>query len=152
MRASASPQGHPSGSRSPAEVPANVAPVEVPPPPITISRDPEALADWRNVWTIGHGTYRPDRDAFVVERYCTLLQRRRELLRILASEGVTTQGSQGQPVAHPAARLLGDLEAKLTPLEDRLGLSPEAAIRLGIAATEAKTKLDEFLERHGGES
>lgn len=39
---------------------------------------------------------------------------------------------------------LDSIEGKLGPLEDRLGRNPEARIRLGMAGTKLKTKLDEF--------
>ena len=37
--------------------------------------------------------------------------------------------------------------AKSLGLEDRLGLNPEARIRLGIATVEQKSRLQEFLDR-----
>ena len=45
--------------------------------------------------------------------------------------------------------MVNDLEGKLTTLEDRLGLNPEARLRLGITAVEHKTRLDAFLSEGG---
>ncbi len=59
-------------------------------------------------------------------------------------------GSTGQVVVHPAARMVSDLEGRLATLEDRLGLNPEARLRLGITAVEHRSKLDAFLE--GGDA
>ena len=98
------------------------------------------------MWAAGGESYRPESDTYVVERYASLQERRLHLLRTLTAEGFTTVGSQGQLVAHPAARLLSDVESKLTPLEDRLGLSPESRLRLGLSTIEHESRLDAFLK------
>jgi len=46
-----------------------------------------------------------------------------------------------------ADRLIAEVDSKLQSLEDRLGLNPEARIRLGIATVEQKSRLQEFLDR-----
>lgn len=112
---------------------------------------PSTLGDvgrrvWAEVWAAGSGAYVYATDRYVVERYAQLQERREDLLGVLAREGYTVEGSQGQVVAHPAARLLADVETKLTPLEDRLGLNPEARLRLGLAAHEMRSALDRFLD------
>lgn len=43
------------------------------------------------------------------------------------------EGSQGQPVMSPAFKTMTQLEASITALEDRLGLTPKAQANLGIA-------------------
>ena len=129
----------------PAPAPENVlSPAPIPDPPDHLG--PIGRRYWRDVWEAGAKVYRPETDAAVIDRYCSLQERRIKFLRVLESDGYTTVGSQGQTVAHPAAKLLSDVETKLTPLEDRLGLSPEARIRLGLAVTETKSRLDAFLE------
>ena len=152
-RPEANPKGH---ATTPATIdapPENVAPVVIPPAPAGIFDEP-SIRLWEEVWRAGHGVYKANTDRYIIERYVTLQQRRRELQAIIDAEGWTSIGSQGQTVMHPAARLLGDIESKLTPLEDRLGLSPESRIRLGIAATEQQSKLDAFLkgQRQQGDS
>ena len=47
-------------------------------------------------------------------------------------------------------KLLDQIEGRLGPLEDRLGLSPEARLRLGISSVEHKSKLEAFLAKQGG--
>jgi P27 family predicted phage terminase small subunit len=106
----------------------------------------KAYALWTDIWTAGHGFYLEATDAYIIERYVSLQVRRAKLMAILEDEGYVTEGSQGQDVAHPAARLLLDIEGKLPALEDRLGLSPEARLRLGLAVAETKSKLDAFRE------
>ena len=104
---------------------------------------------WIDIWTAGKNAYQPLTDCHVVERYVSLQQRRRDLLEILETEGWLSEGSTGQLVIHPAAKLLDSVEGKLGPLEDRLGLSPEARLRLGISSVEHKSKLEAFLMNGG---
>lgn len=128
-----------------APVPENVA--EVPPAPAPPAHlGPVGRTYWEILWEAGAEAYNRVTDAPALDRYCSLQERRIKFLRLLETEGYTTTGSQGQVVAHPASRLLADVESKLTPLEDRLGLNPDSRMRLGIAAIEKKTKLDRFLE------
>lgn len=123
------------------------APAPTPPPPPPEHLGPEAVALWHELWEDGAEAYRPT-DRHAVERYCSLQERRLRLLRVLDVDGYTSMGSQGQVVAHPAARLVSDIETKLTPLEDRLGLNPDARIRLGLGAQQLRRNaLDTFMDR-----
>ena len=117
-----------------------------PPPPVPDTLGPKGAALWEHLWRVGVNAYAPDTDRFVIERYCSLQERRERYLAALEHDGHVTTGSQGQLVPHPAAKLLQDVEAKLQALEDRLGLSPESRIRLNILThTERKSALEEFL-------
>ena len=66
---------------------------------------------------------------------------------VVELEGWLSVGSTGQQVVHPAAKLLQDIETKLVPLEDRLGLNPESRLRLGISSVESQSKLATFLQQ-----
>ena len=139
-------QGRP--REAPTAAPALPTPTAAQP---TLYDPPSTLGDvgrrvWAEVWLAGSGAYIYATDRYAVERYASLQERREDLLALLDREGYTVSGSQGQVVAHPAARLLADVETKLLPLEDRLGLNPEARLRLGLAAHEMKSALDRFLE------
>jgi len=131
--------------------PTNVLPVSVPPAPDSFAQFEGAqfaMANelWLDIWTAGGDFYQPATDRFVIERYVALQVRRQKLIHQLEREGYTGVGSQGQMVAHPAARLVLDIEAKLPVLEDRLGLNPDARLRLGLAVAETKSRLDKFRE------
>ena len=141
------PSAHPQGNRS------SPAPIEVshlsefitPTPPTTLST--RANEVWEMVWDAGRDAYNVRTDGQVIARYAEMTARRELLLKTLDTEGWTTIGSSGQIVAHPAARLISDVDSKLQSLEDRLGLNPESRIRLGIATVEQKSRLHEFLDR-----
>jgi len=109
---------------------------------------PFGVSLWTEVWSLGHGVYQRT-DANVIGRYCSLSERRHTLLGIVQADGWLTTGSTGQTVVHPAARMVGDIEGRLTTLEDRLGLNPEARARLGISVVEYQSKLDAFLSEGG---
>jgi P27 family predicted phage terminase small subunit len=139
-RPKADPQGH--AARKPHEV-ALLPALPTPEPPATLGA--VGVKVWRSVWAAGGAAYHGLTDSFTIERYCSLQERRFRFLDVLDAEGWTTVGSQGQVVPHPMARLLTETEKMLTGLEDRLGLSPEARLRLGLAAQALRDDLDDFL-------
>ncbi|MGD9705230.1 MAG: phage terminase small subunit P27 family [Acidimicrobiia bacterium] len=112
-----------------------------PAPPQPLS--PAALVVYESVWSASPG-YKPT-DARVIARYADLTARRSEMLAILAVEGWTCPGGSGQPVAHPLAKIVDATEGKLSTLEDRLGLSPESRIRLGLGPVAPVSKLTAFM-------
>lgn len=141
------PSSHPQGNRSsPTPIEVNhLAEFTTPAPPTTLST--RAIEVWESVWDAGREAYNVRTDGQVIARYSEMTARRELLLKTLDAEGWTTVGSSGQIVAHPAARLIADVDSKLQSLEDRLGLNPESRIRLGIATVEQKSRLQEFLDR-----
>ena len=125
----------------------NHEPVPTPPAPASLKKYGQKL--WCDLWHAGRNAYQPQTDSAILERYCSLSERRQELLALLSEEGFIVQGSQQQPVSHPAAKLLDSIEGRLGPIEDRLGLNPEARFRLGISSVEQQSKLNAFLEKGG---
>ena len=121
-------------------------PLPMPDPPSTLGAIGRTC--WANVWTLGAGVYQPT-DYNVVERYCSLHERRHQLLVLVEDEGWLTTGSTGQVVVHPAAKMVSDIEGRLSTLEDRLGLNPEARLRRGIPAVDHQSRLDAFLSEGG---
>lgn len=149
MRPVSEPKGNATQSVKPVPIPSNILAVDVPAtPPSFADLAPvyreQAAGMWVDIWSAGHGFYQASTDAYVIERYVSMQVRRSKIMATLEVDGWTSVGSQGQEILHPLARLLGDLEGKLPALEDRLGLSPEARIRLGLAVAETKSKLDAF--------
>ena len=113
-----------------------------PPPSVTDT------ALWDNLWELGgpSGVYNTVADYELITRYVEMVQRRRLLVNRLEAEGFVTVGSQGQEVQHPAARILADVESKLVPLEDRLGLSPQARHTIQIGHVKAKSALESWMD------
>ena len=120
------------------------APIAIPDPPTDLAEFGQDL--WIQIWDAGNGVYQIT-DQYIINRYCSMSERRQKLLDQVESEGWVTAGSQGQTVVHPAARMISDLEGKLQNLEDRLGLNPESRLRLGITAVEHQSALDAFLDK-----
>jgi len=108
--------------------------------------DDVAAGVWHDVWAAGSGFYVEATDSFTIERYASLQGRRLLFLAQLDRDGHTTIGSQGQLVLHPLSRVVTEIEGKLVAIEDRLGLSPQARLNLGLSQVEAKSKLDSFLK------
>lgn len=140
-RPKADPTGHAARSR-----------VELVGPETSVPVAPESLGEvglavWGEVWALGapSGAYQVS-DRLVIARYAEMQERRAEFVARCESEGWTTVGSQGQLVLHPLARQVEAIEGKLQGLEDRLGLNPEARLRMGITAVEHKSALQKFLE------
>jgi len=103
---------------------------------------------WSTLWDLGAGLYMLS-DQWAVERWCSLQERRYQLLALVDAEGLMQCGSTGQPVVHPAMKMVDAIEGRLPGLEAVLALTPESRARLGLAAIETKNKLDAFLSREG---
>lgn len=115
-------------------------------PRVPASLGTEGKAVWRKVWEAGAGAYNPRTDGFVIQRYAELHDRRAELLAVIDVDGLTTEGSTGQVVMHPALRFVESTEKEMRAIEAVLGLSLEARLRLGLAASSLeKTTLADLL-------
>ncbi|MFJ9964212.1 phage terminase small subunit P27 family [Streptomyces avermitilis] len=93
---------------------------------------------WRAVWQAGSGAYSPDTDRNLILRYAELYDRRSQLMDAVDADGLMTIGSTGQPVVHPAMRYVESTEKELRAIETVIGFTPEARMRLGLVAAEAR--------------
>ncbi|MFF2406727.1 phage terminase small subunit P27 family [Streptomyces sp. NPDC058092] len=93
---------------------------------------------WRAVWSAGSGAYSPDTDRNIILRYSELHDRRAALMDAVDEDGLMTVGSTGQPAVHPALRFVESTEKELRAIETVIGFTPEARMRLGIVAAEAR--------------
>ncbi|MDX2390178.1 phage terminase small subunit P27 family [Streptomyces sp. DK15] len=93
---------------------------------------------WRAVWAAGSGAYSPDTDRNIILRYSELHDRRAQLMNAVDEDGLMTVGSTGQPAVHPALRYVESTEKELRAIETVIGFTPEARMRLGIVAAEAR--------------
>lgn len=100
---------------------------------ITVSNPPAGLAEpGQAFWTEVHRAYELDaRDAPVLLETCRVLDEIESLRAAIATDGVITKGSMGQPVEHPA---MAGLRAHRLTL-DRL------LVRLALPSIEGDTPL-----------
>lgn len=103
---------------------------------------------WTELLDLAGGLFQAT-DQWTIERWCSLQERRYQLLAVVDAEGLMTVGSTGQPVVHPALRLIDAIEGRLPGLEAVLALTPESRARLGLQAIETQSKLDAFLTKGG---
>ncbi|HLW95255.1 MAG TPA: P27 family phage terminase small subunit [Solirubrobacteraceae bacterium] len=76
-------------------------------------------------------------DVALVGQFADLHDERADLIALIAAEGRTTVGSQGQLVSHPAVVQLRAVEASIAKLAATLGLGPQNRARLGQKLTAA---------------
>jgi P27 family predicted phage terminase small subunit len=114
-----------------------------PEPPVSL----ESRDLWDAVWELGGPSqvYHPVADYGIIARYCELQERRARLMKVIDERGFTDIGSQGQEVQRPEVRILADVEGKIGPIEDRLGLNPVNRQGLAIGHVQAKSKFEEWL-------
>lgn len=96
---------------------------------------------WRSFWTSGLAqVIQVDTDMPVVERLFSLRDERERMARVVRKSRVVL-GSQGQPRANPLYAQITSFDAEIRQLEDRLGLSPIARLRLGVTFGDAARSL-----------
>jgi len=139
MSRAKAPEDRAGNSRLPAPTDAPIVDTEWSTPEAPDGYSGRALGLWADVWSLGgpEGVYHAVADYGLVQRYVDLMLRREKMSAVLEAEGYTVVGSQGQDVMHPAARILSDIEGRLIPVEDRLGLSPQARHTILIGRAKA---------------
>lgn len=85
-------------------------------------------------------------DLAVVRRLWGYYQQHEELTRVFDRSRLVA-GSQGQPRINPAHDALMKLEGAILRLENELGLTPSARLRLGITFADSMASLDDLNER-----
>lgn len=82
-------------------------------------------------------------DTAALELMSTAYARAREAGRIIAKEGTTTFGSQGQTVEHPAMSTERNATALFLRYAEHYALTPVARTRLGLAQLEGHKRMRE---------
>ena len=106
-------------------------------PPADIRWRAEVVESWNDLWAspmAGSKVLQPS-DAFALRRLFTYRHRLLEALDAVDQEPIVS-GSMGQPTLSPWAQEVHRLEAALSKLEDKFGLSPMARMRLGVSFEE----------------
>ena len=111
--------------------------VTVPEPPFALS---EVASGWyRSFWTMEAAKVAdPITDGPVISRWAVYMADWERCNTAIQEEGTTTTGSQGQTVQHPLFRQRDELEARISAIEQRLGLDPKSRATLGISVNQYK--------------
>jgi P27 family predicted phage terminase small subunit len=111
----------------------------VPRPPAGLL--PVTVKTWRSLWRSRVAqSWDRSSDLPVVTRYALLLDRWQRYDDIVRGAPMV-RGSKDQLRANPLASRMDAIESQLRSLEDQLGLTPAARLRLGISLVEAQTAL-----------
>lgn len=111
-----------------------------PPPDPQASWRRETKERWIAYWNDPVSRAASDADRALVDRYFSYLDEWERSLRAYRRRRFVP-GSNEQPVLNPLGRFALELEAKLLAIEDRLGVSPLARSKLGLALGEARKSL-----------
>ncbi len=98
---------------------------------------------WAAYWSHEVSTVACEVDLPMVERLHRRYDERERAYREIRKVGRLTKGSQGQIILHPLLKYINECEQEIRQLEDRLGLSPAARLRMGAALAGAKRTLDD---------
>jgi P27 family predicted phage terminase small subunit len=114
-----------------------------PDPPDGLS--PERIADWNRYFGSQLAGLVQETDMSAVRRLWNYYQQHDELTEIFAKSRLVA-GSTGQPRMNPAADALLKLETAILRLENELGLTPSARLRLGITFADATNSLEKLTQ------
>jgi P27 family predicted phage terminase small subunit len=107
---------------------------------------PATAKKWRALWQSRVAQiWDRTSDLPVLTRYI-LLWDRWQRYDDLVRQAPMLRGSKEQLRANPLASRMDAIETQLRAMEDQLGLTPAARLRLGISLVEARTALEHYLE------
>jgi len=104
------------------------------------------LGSWAEFWRSDVASLVRSTDMSVVRRLWGYYQQHEELTTVFNRSRLVA-GSQGQPRINPAHDALMKLEGAILRLENELGLTPSARLRLGITFADSMLSLDELNAR-----
>lgn len=108
--------------------------------------DAEAKREWSRICAaLAPARILTAADRAALASYCTCWSLFVMASKKLAAEGITSEGSTGQLVAHPLYRVLTDAVSQMTRIGDRFGLTPVGRKSLGKATESAASELELFL-------
>lgn len=122
---------------------AEADPQPTPAPPANLSA--ARIADWDNYFDSPLAGLVQQTDLSVVRRLWGYYQQHDELTAIFQKSRLVV-GSTGQPRMNPAADAILKLEGAILRLENELGLTPSARLRLGITFADATNSLEKLTE------
>ena len=121
---------------------------EMPPYPKSILKVTKER--WAIYWRSEVSAVAGEVDLPVVERLHRRYDERERAFREVKKDGRLSHGSQGQLVLHPLLKYIDQCELEIRQLEDRLGLSPQARLRMGATLAGAKRSLEQVNQSMDG--
>lgn len=113
--------------------------VEIPRAPAGLLKSTKVA--WDSYWTSAMTVVvRIDTDLPALARLFSLYDERERAYRGYRKERLV-EGSQGQRVLNPLARVMSTLDTEIRHLEDKFGLTPKARLELGIDLGNARRAL-----------
>jgi len=121
------------------------------PDAVVVPPAPEGMSDrqletWSEFWRSELAALVRSTDLAVVRRLWGYYQQHEELTRTFDRSRLVP-GSTGQPRINPAHDALMKLEGAILRLENELGLTPSARLRLGITFADSMSSLDDLNAR-----
>ena len=98
---------------------------------------------WATYWQSEISVVACEVDLPVVERLHRRYDERERAYREVRKSGRLAVGSQGQKILHPLLKYIDQCEQEIRQLEDRLGLSPHARLKMGATLAGAKRTLEQ---------
>lgn len=106
----------------------------------------ESKTEWQSFWTSPLATaLLPVTDEPAVRRLFGLRDERERMMRGIRKARLVP-GARGQPRANPLYAQLASFDSEIRQLEDRIGLTPQARLKLGISLGEAQRSLLQIAE------
>lgn len=134
-------EGNPAKRRLPEVIHVGGLPDKPPDPPDYLPDDAQDF--WQDTVPMLHKRGLVDSsDLAALEQMATAYARFREAQRVIAKEGLTSYGSQGQTVEHPAVATERNAMAMFLRYAEHHGLTPVARTRLGLAQMQGQQMLD----------
>jgi len=133
-------------------VPATQRVPPVPPaPPAPAEWLAESKTEWQSFWTSPlAAALLPVTDEPAVRRLFGLRDERERMMRGIRRQRLVP-GARGQPRANPLYAQLASFDSEIRQLEDRIGLTPQARLKLGISLGDAVRSLSEIAEAIDGD-
>ena len=112
----------------------------------------QTVREWDAFWTSPLAlTVTPATDLPAITRLFALRDERERMARVVRLERVVV-GSRGQPRANPLYAQIASFDAEIRQLEDRLGLTPLARLKLGVTFGDAARSLADLNAELAGDA
>ncbi len=121
-----------------------------PPPPMPEGLGPRGQVEWQKIWDAGRWLW-PDQDYAWVEQIANAYDDLDRFRAVVAEEGLTVQGYNGQTVAHPLIREMRACEDTIRKSLSTIGFSPSARAALKLTELKGASELQKLVNGGSGQ-